>query len=78
MHLVINAMNRFRLPPPILSCSGFLSRRDVLRVGTISAISTTLPGILFGEPMSQMARIADQICRPHPVLDHGQVIAGVF
>ena len=124
MHLVINAMNRFRLPLPILPCSGLLSRRDVLRVGTISvgatvlpagwtnsaaadevatkspvrakadaviflwmgggvthidsfdpkpdapeeirgtlsAISTTLPGILFGEPMSQMARIADQIC----------------
>ena len=36
MHLVINAMNRFRLPLPILPCSGLLSRRDVLSVGAIS------------------------------------------
>ena len=30
--------------------------------GTLSSISTVLPGIQFGEPMRQLAQIADQFC----------------
>jgi hypothetical protein len=30
--------------------------------GTLGAISTTLPGVHFGEPMSQLAQIADELC----------------
>lgn len=30
--------------------------------GTLSAISTVLPGIQFGEPMTQLAQVADQMC----------------
>ncbi len=30
--------------------------------GTLKAISTVLPGVQFGEPMSRLARIADQLC----------------
>ena len=30
--------------------------------GTLSAISTNIPGVQFGEPMSQLAQIADELC----------------
>lgn len=30
--------------------------------GTLSAISTTLPGVQFGEPMTQLAQIAQELC----------------
>lgn len=30
--------------------------------GTLKAISTTLPGVFFGEPMSNLARLADELC----------------
>ncbi len=30
--------------------------------GTLATISTSLPGVHFGEPMSQLARIADELC----------------
>lgn len=30
--------------------------------GTLSAISTALPGVHFGDPMPQLAQIADQLC----------------
>jgi len=30
--------------------------------GTLGTISTSLPGAHFGEPMSQLARIADELC----------------
>lgn len=30
--------------------------------GTLGTISTSLPGVHFGEPMSQLARIADELC----------------
>ena len=30
--------------------------------GTLSPISTTIPGVQFGEPMSQLAQVADELC----------------
>lgn len=30
--------------------------------GTLSAIATNIPGVQFGEPMEQLAQIADQLC----------------
>lgn len=110
-------MNRIPMSPAMLPCASLLSRRDVLRVGSLSigatlvpaewssaaetgtaaradsviflwmgggvthidsfdpkphspeeirgtlgTISTSLPGVHFGEPMSQLARIADELC----------------
>ncbi len=111
-------MGRLAINPALLPCTPFLARRDVLRVGAVSAaatlvpqswasesgspataaradsviflwmgggvthidsfdpkphapeeirgtlgtISTVLPGVHFGEPMSQLAQIADELC----------------